>query len=165
MRYVWDRGATGFGVSADVAGQALAALTEVAGDRPVTARMVVDAARPAEAPLHPAFTWDDVRAAELYRETEARLLIRSVRVVEDAQAEAAPARVYVAVQQQLGADVQRGYVPVTRAMSDPSLREQVIETARRDLRAFVARYQEFAELSSIGREALQQLDLLTQTTI
>lgn len=160
MRYVWDRGVAAFGVSADTAGQELAALTAAAGDRPVTARMVVDAARPPDAPLHPAFTWDDVRAAELYRENEARQIIRSVRVVQDDRPEAAPVRVYVAVQQQTGVDVQRGYVPVVQAMADPTLRAQVIETARRDLRAFVARYQEFAELSSIGREALEQLDLL-----
>lgn len=160
MRYVWDAHVPPCGVSADVAGQTLEALTTAAGDRPLTPRMIVDASRPDDAPLHPAFTWDDVRAAELYREVEARAIVRSVRVVQEDQVGAKPMRVYVSVQQQFGADAQRGYVPVAKAMNDPVLREQVIETARRDLRAFVSRYQEFSDLSAIGAEALEQLSLL-----
>lgn len=46
---------------------------------------VVDAARPDDAVLHPAFTWDDEVAAEEYRKWEARQLIRVV-VVEHPQA-------------------------------------------------------------------------------
>lgn len=160
MRYVWDAHVPPCGVDADTVGQALDDLTQMAGDRPLTPRMIVDASRPDDAPLHPAFTWDDVRAAELYREVEARAIVRSVRVVHDEQPDARPMRVYVSVQQQFGTDTQRGYVPISKAMNDPVLRDQVIDTARRDLRAFVSRYREFADLTAIGNEALEQLSLL-----
>ena len=41
---------------------------------------VVDAARPATAPLHPLFTWDNKKAAEEHRLWQARQLIREVEV-------------------------------------------------------------------------------------
>lgn len=50
-------------------------------DQKVTPASVVLAATPKRSPLHPAFEWDDMRAAELGREFQAANLIRSVRVV------------------------------------------------------------------------------------
>ncbi len=47
-----------------VIGAELAQLHEANGGR-LTARLVVDAARPIEAPLHPLFEWDDVRACSM----------------------------------------------------------------------------------------------------
>ncbi len=47
-----------------------------------TPQDVVEKARPEEAPLHPAFEWDDRIAGEKYRENQARSVIRSVVVVE-----------------------------------------------------------------------------------
>ena len=44
----------------------------------ITPRMVVDAARAEDSPLHSYFEWDDEIAAEKYREMQARTLLRSV---------------------------------------------------------------------------------------
>jgi hypothetical protein len=44
----------------------------------ITPRMVVDAARDEDSPLHSYFEWDDAIAAEKYREMQARTLLRSV---------------------------------------------------------------------------------------
>ncbi len=41
---------------------------------------VVDAARDPESPLHSHFTWDDTEAAEKYRLSQARTLIRTVKL-------------------------------------------------------------------------------------
>lgn len=41
---------------------------------------VVDAARPADSPLHSHFEWDDGAAAERYRLNQARTLIRSITI-------------------------------------------------------------------------------------
>ena len=43
---------------------------------------VVNAARPKNAPLHSCFEWDNKVAAEKYRLVEARILIRSVRIIK-----------------------------------------------------------------------------------
>ena len=46
----------------------------------ITPENIVDAARPKSAILHPAFEWDDNRAAEQYRLQQARNVINNVEV-------------------------------------------------------------------------------------
>lgn len=58
---------------------------------------VVDAARPEDAPLHAAFTWDDHAAAEQHRRWQARQLIRCVVVVDKKSQQEAPAFVHVSL--------------------------------------------------------------------
>lgn len=55
-------------------------MAETNGGR-ITPAEVVEAAKPEDSVLHPYFTWDDTEAARKCREDEARVLIRSVRVV------------------------------------------------------------------------------------
>jgi hypothetical protein len=67
------------GVDAQTAGEELDRIRKEHGTlEPGT---VVDESRPDEAPLHPAFEWHDPKAAELYREHQAKDLIKRVRVV------------------------------------------------------------------------------------
>jgi ribosomal protein L18 len=82
------------GVAPDVAARELARLQRTG---PLTARRVLDAARDDASPLHPAFKWDDVDAAEEYRLMQARQLVRSVQVVRPNQP---PRSVYVHVSAQ-----------------------------------------------------------------
>lgn len=58
-------------------------LERIRKEKGLTAPAVVDASRPENAPLHSCFTWDDFEAAEKYRESQARTIIRAVFVVED----------------------------------------------------------------------------------
>jgi hypothetical protein len=67
------------GLSAQAAGEELDRIRR--RDGTIAPAVVVDEARPQDAPLHPAFTWNDPVAAEQWREHEARRLIRHVRVV------------------------------------------------------------------------------------
>jgi hypothetical protein len=58
------------------------ALTRIyAREGSLRASAVLEDSRPEDAPLHPAFEWDDAAAAEQYRLDQARSLIRSVTVV------------------------------------------------------------------------------------
>ena len=77
------RPGTRVAVPAQVAGEALEAIRErcAARDERMLTGAVVEAARPCDAPLHPAFSWDDSVAGEKWRRHEARNLIRSVMVV------------------------------------------------------------------------------------
>jgi hypothetical protein len=61
------------------AGAALAALHQEHGK--LTARQIVDAARPDDHPLHGGFEWRDSVASELYRRWQARNLIRSLEII------------------------------------------------------------------------------------
>lgn len=159
--YRWD-GHAGRGVSAQVVGERLEQLSAAHGNR-LTARVVVDDARPADSPLHRCFEWDDLRAAELYREDQARDVIRSVRVVVEPidGAERTVTRMFVNVIDQRGGEASQAYVPSAVVRSDEDLRREVLLAARRDFLSWRARYQEIAELvgADVGMDiVLGQLD-------
>lgn len=65
--------------------------------------VVVSRAENPESPLHHAFEWDDSEAARQYRLDQARLLIRSVRVIHESKNEERPAYVHVPGRKQNGA--------------------------------------------------------------
>jgi hypothetical protein len=69
------------GLDASTVGEELERIRE-GHDGKLFTKAVVMEARPESAPLHPAFTWNDKKAGENWREHEARNLIRSVQIVE-----------------------------------------------------------------------------------
>lgn len=81
------------GVSAEVAEEELSAIHEREGE--LTPAVVVDAARPKDAPLHPIFEWDNKKAAEQYRHSQARSLIRAVEIVTTTDGKESSAPIYV----------------------------------------------------------------------
>jgi hypothetical protein len=91
--YVFRNGTRISGVDAQTAGDELARIQSRHGQ--ITAPLVVDEARPDEAPLHPVFEWNDAVAAEQHRQHQARTLIRSVQIE---QADEPPLPAYVHVQ-------------------------------------------------------------------
>ena len=84
-----------------------------------TAANVVDEARPEEAVLHEAFEWDDSIAAEKHRETQARSLIKTVRIITPDGDE--PAFVNV--------KVVKGYLPAREVASKPELLKSAKDAA------------------------------------
>lgn len=92
-KYAFRQGARVQGVTAQVAGEEIAALQEERGG--ITAEAVVDRARPVDAPLHPTFEWRDSVAGEQWRKHQARNLIRAVCVVQQDGAEPLPQSVHV----------------------------------------------------------------------
>src|SRR5687767_282224 len=88
--YHWTPGAR-FKADAQKVGTALAKLSEK-HDARLTARIVVDAARPKNSVLHTCFEWDDVRAAELFREEQARKVLHSIRAVNAETGDDTPMR-------------------------------------------------------------------------
>ena len=103
--------------------------------------MLKDGENP-ESPLHECFVWDDTEAAHLHRLTQARKILRSIRVVY--VGEEAPRRRFVHVQIEKKAD---GYVQLPTAMSDDVMKDYVMSKARADLLAWKERYQELEDES------------------
>ena len=91
--YRWKSGSV-HGIDAEVAGKALEEIVSRHGV--LTPRLVVEESRPPSAPLHDEFEWDDSVAAELYREHQARYIIRSV-VVAVPEREETYVRAFVSV--------------------------------------------------------------------
>ena len=147
-------------------GERLEVLQHLNGER-LTPRLVVEDARPIDSPLHPCFEWDDVRAAELHREHQARQVLRSIRVVtQEDDHTPREARMFVNVIETRGDDEpQHGYVTMARVMSDGELFQQVLHQAARDLAAFEDRYAQFQALVDVGRAAREQVLALTEQIV
>lgn len=138
-----------FGVSADVAGHELERIAQ--RDGTLQAQAVVDESRPATAPLHPIFEWDDEAAAENYRRHQARSLIKAVQVIH--QESKAQEPVYVHVPAQEGRNTG-GYMPTAvvvqrldlyaSALDDLLKRTKAAESAARTLQD-VAKQQDDAD--------------------
>lgn len=106
---------------------------------------VVDAARDSKSPLHRFFEWDDGVAAEAFRLVQARNLIRKVRIT---RGDPGPQVVNVTIIHIDGTQ-RRGYVPTERAVSEPDLRAQILQDARRGIEAYRNRLATFEQMGVV----------------
>lgn len=106
------------GVAADVVCREIERINDEHGG--VKPEVLLDESRPEDAPLHPAFTWDDSKAGELWRLVEARNIIRSVHVVDDASGEDMGCA-FVRVSVQEDDATESVYRPVTEVVQDPDM--------------------------------------------
>ena len=131
-----------------VVGERLASLRQ--NGHGFTPEAIVDDARPESSPLHLAFTWDDVVAAERQRLAEAGYLIRHVVTIvhDDERDETRQVRAFIPVEM---ADIEDDlrYVSMEVAMTNPDYRAQVLGRALGEMIAFRRKYQDFEELARI----------------
>lgn len=83
---------------------------------------IVEYAEDKDTELHKCFTWDDAKAAHLYRLEEARKVVQMIVTVEES--DEAP-KEYRAFESVIIND-HRQYVPTKTALSDKSTREQIL---------------------------------------
>lgn len=134
LKYEWCDGSH-HKVDANVAAEVTKSLEE---QGMLTAHNLVDVSRPEDAPLHPEFEWNDVVAAEKYRENQARNVIHSLRVVVDSQKE--PERVFCNL-----VVTKPEYTAISRVVQNVDMREMALRNARREMEAFIAKYGFFEE--------------------
>ena len=145
MVYKWKSGARA-PLPAAVVGAELERIRQKVGDA-FTPANVVDAARPVKSPLHPAFEWDDSVAAEEWRREQARYMIRCVVLVNPADEADEGARAFLSCTEEESGTPS--YTTQERAMRDPTLRDQVLLAAYRDMHAFEKRYAQLQELAEV----------------
>lgn len=143
MIYKWKSGSR-VNLDPQAAGDELERLRIESGGA-LTPATVAQSARDESSVLHPAFEWDDEKAADAYRTGQAQYLIRSIEVVIDGAPSAEPTRAFVSVNVEDG----REYISVIDAMADSNLRKQVLETALRELEAWQLRHAELTELANV----------------
>ena len=125
-------------VDAQVAGEELERLYQQNGK--LAPKDIVDANREENAPLHKCFEWNDSIAAEKYRECQAGDIIRClVTVVENEKSE--PTRAFVHVQQ--------NYHPIGVVVKCVDMYAELIESAEREMNAFVQKYNSLTQLNSV----------------
>lgn len=121
----------------------LEGIRDESGD--LTPRLVVDAARPTDSPLHSHFEWDDTLAAEKWRLDQAGQLLRVTFKPDPTQP--THLRAFVAIK---GEDSpQSSYVPTETAMQDDFMRTLVLRSMNREWKSFKKRYEHMAEFAAL----------------
>lgn len=144
MIYKWKPQGAPAGIDAQVAGEELERIRTFNNGR-LEPKSVVDASRPKDAPLHPAFEWNDKKAAESWRQDQASHMIRHIEVTVDETGEKPPIRAFVSVKR----EEDRSYTSIQHALSDNDLRAQVVAQAWSDLEAWRKRYAELVEFAKV----------------
>jgi hypothetical protein len=138
-------------VSAEIAGKICQELSET--EEGLTPQKLVEVSRDESHPLHGEFEWDDAVAAEAYRITQAKQLIRDIVIVKnDAEKRdrgfvITPGRNHV-------------YVPLNNALNNEEWKNNLLNAAKRDMIAFIAKYRRLKELSDVVEPMMNLLDLL-----
>jgi hypothetical protein len=135
---------------------------------------LVEAARPANSPLHDAFEWDDQLAAEMQRLDRARFILRSIqctvvtppRVMHKLNLQVEKTTLFRAFVK-VGTGPERGYVPSDVAVRDADLFQQVLNDAMslaRSLKQKIALLEQFhadvTELDDVMTQVQHRLDAL-----
>lgn len=139
MVYQWKPGSR-FKVDANTAG-AVCEQLEAAGN--LSAKSLLDASRPEDAPLHSEFEWNDSIAAEKFREDQARHIIRHLVVRLDEKPDE-PVRGFFQITQQ-----EPRYTNVNAILTHRDLRAELIQQALEEMAAFQRKYGTLTELAMI----------------
>jgi hypothetical protein len=123
----------------------------------ITPKDIVDDARNPNSPLHSFFEWSDTAAAEAYRLSQARGLIRSVVAIYTSDDKpAVRTRAYVHINEPKAPH----YREAGHAMSQEKTRQMVLQRAWNEFQQWRQRYKdlaEFADLFKVADEVGQRL--------
>jgi len=123
------------------------------------AKKVVDESKDKKAVLHKCFEWDDKKAAEGYREVQAKEIIRHLVVVEtvktDKEVKDIETRAFVSVKSD-DEKRKKKYVSVENAMSDEYYKQQLVMQAISELQAFRQKYKDLMMFKEIF-EAIEKI--------
>lgn len=145
-KYQFTKGLKEFNEDAITAQDAGEELARIHAERDrLTPDVVVDESRPDDAPLHPAFEWDDSVAGERYRHIQAKDLIKTVEVIRPAK-EAKNEPVYLNVNKSA-----RQYEPTEKVVSSPEMFEAVFMQACERLLAAQRAMEQLQEIAKRER--------------
>ena len=126
-------------VEAQVAGEELDRIYQKYGE--LQPSKIVEESRDSSAPLHGCFEWNDQTAAEKYRETQAREIVRQITVVSETTNNQPNVRAFV--------HVQSAYHPISVVVNNEENMEELLSTALKELAAFRAKYNTLNKLKPI----------------
>jgi len=151
MKYRSKNGAVFGDKKAQIYGEVLEEISKK-NDGSITPQEVLKEAKKKENPLHDYFEWDNKKASESWRIHQARNLINSIEVVITYNGTKKEQKRYVNVRNNDFEDddeTSRVYVVIEKAMSDPEMRKEVLQTAIREVEYWEYKYKEYKELSKI----------------
>lgn len=137
MVYQWKQ-ASYIKADANVAGKMCEQLERTVG---LTAKSLLDANRPENAPLHNEFEWNDSKAAEQYREQQARHIINCLCIVPESNDEQ-PVRAFFTI-------AQSQYENLSVLLSTQEKTDSLLNMALRELRSFQNKYSTLKKLQPV----------------
>lgn len=137
---------------AQIYGECLYDLKEEAGDL-LSPAFVVKKSRNKKSPLHDFFTWDDTKAAELYRIREARYLIGSITVVieYDKEEEGEEIKAFHNIKVMHEDGEKQGYVTIAEVRKNQDFLDIVIANAYSEMIAWGDRYKQYRRLAKFKK--------------
>lgn len=137
------------GVTASTAKNEMERVRRESGN--LTADALVEASAPPDAPLHPAFEWNNATAGRAWRRQQAMQIIRSVQVV---YADDQPSHRQYVLATLADDSPETAYVPMTVAVVDADMCADVLCRLESELKAAAASLSEFeAVAATVGRDA------------
>lgn len=123
-------------VRKEVAERIAPVMARLAAEGRGTAEELLREARSKRSPIHDCFEWDDTKAANEYRLEQARYYWRAITIEVETKDGGEPVRAFHPV----FIDGQKRFTGIGTIVENVDLREQLLESAKRDLRAFAAKY-------------------------
>lgn len=142
MVYEWKNGSR-ISADAQASGELFKRLSET--EEGLTARTLLEANIPEDAPLHNEYEWDDTKAADEWRMHQSRHFINSIviSVSSDNDEETKQIR-------QFHITTEKGvYEPLEVILNEKTKRDALLSSALSDLRAFKAKYNALRELKPV----------------
>ena len=147
MVYEWKGRA--YSVNANVVGTEVEKIEREKGA--VTARDLVDRARPEDSALHRLFEWNDAKAAEHYRIQQASQILCALSITMSESPEATVVRAYMNVAEDADNPTRRTgtFINTHDAFMDEEKRNLILRVAIRELKELERKYAKLTELAEV----------------
>lgn len=152
-QYRWK--AYQYPVPAEKAGEFITELEQQNGC--VTPQTLLDAARPTESVIHPCYEWDDTKAAEKYRLQQSRDIIHNIVRVEVTEDGTSKNAIPILVNVSESRCDRSTYISLDTALSDSTMRNNVLRKAKEELSLFKSKYATLNELAKVF-EAIDEVN-------
>lgn len=119
----------------------------------VTPQLLVIDAKKKKSPLHGCFEWDDSKAAEQHRVTQARNILSYICVeVEQDEPDEKPQQVRAFIApSSVGKDSKTSYVPVDEVRNDAEMQSAYLHQLQNELNSIKNKIKSFKEFAAVVR--------------
>lgn len=156
--YKWKEGFLNKGVPAAKANKEIERIKRKKG---LSAEAIVQEAKDKNNILHPLFEWDDAKAADKYRLTQAQNITRALVAVDEETG--VETRLYFPTifRSPKEARSVTMYDSIENILADPDARGNLLKRALAELESFKRKYSNLEELSDV----MQAIDSLVEVTV
>ena len=140
MVYEWKSG-TRIKANAQKCGELFEKLSKT--EEGLTAKTLLEANKPKNAPLHAEYEWDNKKAAEEWRLHQSRHFINSLSIVTTVKEKETPVRAFFITTE------ANKYEPITAIVQEENKYNSLLSTALSELKAFERKYNTLTELTPV----------------